>query len=599
MKRKVKRKLSPGRVTVIICITVQLLIALGLAEMYSLTGWFALQPLVLLMLTPALVQAVLLLPLGKTPDCPECVAEAHEEEETEEKPKTKAERKARRKAKRLALRRRIDHGFTCWYAKRRDWIVIILSAVVLIGAHALFWKLPVEKMQNITFVMPVLLAVLFVIHVAMEFWCKMMTETANAYNAAQLKGLRGSFMLMRVGYLLAIVTAVLKLIGIFDANSILNVLLSILFVYETVFLAFTLTVRAIRKELRTEPEVLVSVIGAGSNTNILGYLEENTGITMRSLWSLQLVKRVLPVAVMGVALAIWLSTCVVQIESTQQGALFRLGKLQKETLKPGVHLTLPWPLDQVEVYDTQAVQKVTIGYSRQENTDNYWTKGHEGEEYRLLLGGGEEIACINLVVQYRIGDLMQYIKGSSDPEAILQAQAYEIVTERTISTDLDSLLAEDREEFAKSFATELAQRMEDCQTGLEVVDVVLESIHPPMEIASVYQDIISAGIDAQYIVLMAQANADFTVKEAQKSAVETVSNAEVRQMESVAAANAAVADFMAAAEADSQYSQAYRFQKYIQAVTQAYGGAKIIIVGEGVDAGNIYLGTIPGVTVTP
>ncbi len=598
MKRPGKRNFSPGRVTVIICIAAQLLIALGLAEMYSLTGWFALQPLMLLMLTPALVQVVLLLPAGKMPDCPTC-AEGAPEEMPVEKPKTKAERKARRKARRTAFRSKISHSVVCWYTKRRDWIVTVAVAAVLIGIHILFWKLPVEKMPKLTFVTPVLLAVLFVVHIALEFWCKTMATTADAYNSAQLKGLRGNFMLVRVGYLLTIVTVVLQLIGVFDATGILKVLLSILFVYETVFLAFTLAVRAIRRELRTEPEVLVSLIGSGSNTDILGYLEENTGITMRSLWSLQLVKKVLPVAVMGIALTIWLSTCVVQIEATQQGALFRMGKLQPETLKPGMHLTLPWPLDRVETYDTQSVKKATIGYSRQTNTDNYWTKGHEGEEYRLLLGGGEEIACINLVVQYRIEDLMQYIKGSAEPEAILQAQAYEIVTERTISTDLDSLLAEDREKFSKSFAQELAQRMDTCGTGLEVVDVVLESIHPPMEIASVYQDIISAGIDAEYIVLTAQSSADYTVKEAQSAAVEKVGNANIRQLEDVAAANAAVADFMAAAQADDEFSQAYRFQKYIQAVAKAYGDAKIIIVGDGVDAGNIYLGSVPVGTVKP
>jgi regulator of protease activity HflC (stomatin/prohibitin superfamily) len=476
---------------------------------------------------------------------------------------------------------------------------VILTAAVLIAGHMLFWKLPVPLFQKLTFVTPVLLCVLFVIHIAMEFWCKMVIGTASAYNAAQLKGLRGNFMLVRIGYLLAIATAVLKLIGIYDAGNILKVLLSILFVYETVFLLFTLAVRAIRKELRTQPEVLVSIIGAGSDTNILRYLEDNTGITMRSLWSLQLVKKVLPVAVMGVALTVWLSTCVVQIEAHQQGALFRMGKLQPKPLQPGMHLTLPWPLDRTEVYDTDSVKKVTIGYSREENMDNYWTKGHGGEEFRLLLGGGEEVASINLVVQYRIGDLMQYIKGSAAPESILQAQAYEIVTERTISTDLDSLLAEDREAFSESFAEELSERMQSCGTGLQIVDVVLESIHPPVEIAYVYQNIISAGIEAEYLILMSETRAIETVRRAEKDAVKTVSDAQVRQLEGVASAKASVAEFLASVEADGTYADSYRYQKYIQAIAAAYGDAKIIIVGEGVDGGNIYLGSVPVGTIVP
>ncbi len=581
MKRPGKRKLSAGKLTVLITIAVQFLIAAGIAEIYMLTGWFALQPLTLLVLLPALVQLVLLLPLGKVPDCPECGEEA--EEDGEEKPKTKAARKLRRKARRLAFRRRLSYKLQCWYAKRRDWILMILAAVAMIVVHVAFWKLKQDVAQKLTFLVPVVLAVLFVLHIALEFWCKMMTEAASDYNAAQLKGLRGNFMLARIGYLLVIAASVLELLDIYNATKILKVLLSILFVYATVFLAFTLAVRAIRKELRTKPEVLVSLIGAGSNTNVLGYLEENTGITMRSLWSLHLVKKVLPLAVMGIVLAIWLSTCVVQIESNQQGALFRMGKLRPETMDPGIHLKLPWPMDRVDVYDTQSVQKVTIGYSRETDTDNYWTKGHDGEEHRLLLGGGEEIASINLVVQYRIGDLMQYIKGSAAPESILEAQAYEIVTARTISTDLDSLLAEDREVFAKTFAEELSQRMEECGTGLEVVDVVLESIHPPVEIASVYQDIISAGIDAEYIILVAQQNAIITINDAEREAVTLVSDANVRQYESVARANSSVALFMAAVEADETYGASYRYLKTIQAYMASYGYVKLYIAGEGVE----------------
>ena len=88
MMRPGKRKLSPGRGTVIFCIVVQFFIALGLFELYTLTGWFALQPLMLLMLIPALVQAVLLLPKGATPDC-QC--EEVPQEQPEEKPKTTLE----------------------------------------------------------------------------------------------------------------------------------------------------------------------------------------------------------------------------------------------------------------------------------------------------------------------------------------------------------------------------------------------------------------------------------------------------------------------------------------------------------------------------
>ena len=566
MKKPAKRRLPADKLTVLLCSAAQLIIGAALIETYMLTRWIPLVLLGLLQLLPAAIQVVLLLPRG---------SKAAEGEEAS------------------GFFQKIKIGLCSRYEKRREWIVVILSLVLVVAGHTLFWKITPSATDRLNYVIPVILAVLFVVSIALELWCKAVAANAEAYQAAQLKGLRSNLMLMRIGYLLVLVTAVIRLLGFYDATAVVKVLLGILFVYESVFLLFTMAVRTIRKELRTCPEVLVSLIGIGSDTNVLGYLEENTGITMRSLWSLKLIKRLLPGAVLGIALILWLSTGVVQIEANQQGALFRFGKMKDEPLQPGFHLTLPWPADKVEVYDTRSIQKLTIGYVPSENMDNLWTIAHGGEEYRLLLGNGEEIASVNLVIEYRISDLAKYIKNAATPEALMQAQAYEIVTERTISTNLDALLAADREVFSESFRQELTQRQEESQTGLEVVNVVLESIHPPVEIASAYQDIISAGIDAEYYLLLANTEANRYIMDARKTAEELVGEATANQYLQVANATSSVSEFMAAVEADGTYPDSYRFQKYMHAITKAYGNAKIIIVSEGVDEGNIYIGSLP------
>jgi hypothetical protein len=49
---------------------------------------------------------------------------------------------------------------------------------------------------------------------------------------------------------------------------------------------------------------------------------------------------------------------------------------------------------------------------------------------------------------------------------------------------------------------------------------------------------------------------------------------------------------MASVAADNEYSDAYRYYKYIKAIASAYGGARLVIVGEGIDSSNIYFGNI-------
>lgn len=517
---------------------------------------------------PALVQLILLLPRCKAPEPPETVPEG--------------------KKIKVKLRQFFYH-FKCRYAKWRNALAVILIGIAALGIHLVFWRFTKLSGSALNYLIPVVLAVVFVISVAFEKWCSHAFDADDAYTAALLQSISGAFLLLRVAVILCAVAITLALIGIFDARGIVRVLLSILFVYETAALSFCACVRLIRKDLDTKPELLVNLIALGTDINILTYLEENTGITMRSLWSLRLIKQILPGAVLAVALLVWLSTCFVQIDVHQQGALFRFGKLQDDALEPGLHLTLPWPFDKTDIYDTGAIQKVTIGYIPTGQQDNTWTKAHGEEEYLLLLGNGNEMVSINLQVEYRIDNLLDYVRSSASPESLLQAQAYEIVTERTIVTDLDSLLAADRESFSRTFQEELTRRIAPYNTGLAVVNVVLESIHPPVSIADVYQDTVSAGIVASEILLDAESTAATRILSAQQQTEKIISYFLTEKNRLIGEAQAAVTEFMASAAADEAYRDAYRFYKYLDAITQTYQNSVLILAGNGIDTSKIII----------
>jgi regulator of protease activity HflC (stomatin/prohibitin superfamily) len=305
-----------------------------------------------------------------------------------------------------------------------------------------------------------------------------------------------------------------------------------------------------------------------------------------------LIKKIVPFALAFSALVLWLSTGIVQIESYQQGALYRLGNLESDSLSPGMHLTLPWPLDRVEIYDTETVNEITIGYLATDATDNLWTEAHGNNEYKLLLGGGNELVSINLRIEYKIGDLGRFLKCSSSPAKLLESTAYETVTNKTINTDLDTLLATDRAEFSKSFEKELTKRIAKYNTGIEIVGVVIESIHPPVEVANIYQQIISAGIEAEKIVLDAQAQAGVTVSQAQSEHDRNINIATSESHKQIADAQSAVAEFTASVENDKNYGDGYRYYKYLEAIKKAYSGAKLIIVGDGIDSSSLYLGSV-------
>ena len=68
--------------------------------------------------------------------------------------------------------------------------------------------------------------------------------------------------------------------------------------------------------------------GGQKGSGALTWLEQHTGISMRSLWSLKFIKMILPSCARRCS-CWWLSTCVVQVETYQQGALYRFGSLAR------------------------------------------------------------------------------------------------------------------------------------------------------------------------------------------------------------------------------------------------------------------------------
>ena len=559
-----------------------LLISAGEMALWLVSGYAPVLALALLQMMAGAVNLLLLLPLGKS----HALAALPVPQE--------GKKKNIFKCALVWLGNQLRKAANFWH-RRRDVLVALLLAATIFAANYFFWpnvKVP-SNSGKLAYWIPVALVGAFVLSVALEKICAHATageETASRW-AAMAGNLKDAMLLGRIGQVLTATAMVLTLTGLYNPHLILQIILLLLFLYETVLLLLSAAIRLIRKELGTMPKFPLSVKAMGQ-AGLLNYLEENTGITMRSLWSIRLIRQILPGVVLFIVLLTWLFSGMIQIDAHQEGALYRLGRLQNETLKPGIHLTLPWPFDKVEVYDTQSLRKVVVGYVPNGMNDNTWTENHGTEEYRLLLGGGNEMVSINLQVEYRISDLNRYLQASASAQSLLSAASYEIVTARTIATDIDTLLSADRTVFSQTFQQELEDRMKNYDLGIQVTNVVLESIHPPVEVAPVYQDVISAGIRAKQLILEAQREAALETTAAKQQAASNISTATKLMHQNVATAKGAVAEFMAAVEAYNGEPAAYTYYKYMNALADAYNRGVLILVGEGVDEGALVIGDL-------
>lgn len=590
-----KRK-SSGTIPLLICIAVLVACQIGAEVLYTATKYLPFCLFGLICLMPALTLFSVILFRFEIPlkEKREASTDVDESPDVESKRRKGLRRTASGIGGALAGAFRACAKF---YNKRRTVIAsaVALAINVILQIRFFVMLMRMTSIYTLSYAYLIAVIVVFIVLLSVEKWTAHISEDGrDEFFTAMKKNIRSVLILIRTALLLLGVCMVLKLLGVYDAQSILRIVLAVFWYYTSLFMIASFAVALIKKTLFVSPAFNIPTpfsIGS-SGFGLIAYLEENTGITMRSLWSIRMIKGLIPYTLLAIGMVFWLSTGIVQVEAYEHAAVYRFGYLSEDPLEPGLHLTLPWPLDKVEKYDTETVKKLVIGYKSVEDSDNTWSGEHGTSEYRLLLGSVDELVSINLRIEYKISDLYKYVKSSASPDKLLEAQTYNLVTSKTMHTDLETLLTIDRNAFSSQFRQELIEQIKVYDTGIEIVSVVLESIHPPIDVADVYQGIVSAEIDAERIILEAEAYATTTVTKAEAQSYKDISQANADKYSKVADAEAAVAEFMAGVEADKAYPDSYRYYKYMSAITKAYGSAKLVIVGDGIDSSNIYFGNI-------
>ncbi len=511
------------------------------------------------------------------------------------------------KKRKKVRRKRTDVFRKCWrglielVGRKAAWVALlslaVLFAMTLYRFYLAFRYYYIATVQ-IGYLAVTLLLILMFVCIVLDKWCfwaqKNLSEE-DRLEVAILHDLRIAFKFTKVCALFCAGVIVLRLIGIWDAQRVLSYVLVAIGLYCCVFYLISVLSRMIRGELVTYPRLAIPLPFTGKNEDddmhILTHLETNTGITFRSLWSLHYIQKALPYTVFGAVLVFWLATGLVQVGANETGVRYRFGKLDESgLLEPGLHLTLPWPFDKTEIYDTGSVREMVIGYDSDRTQDNLWTEEHGNNEYRLLLGEGNELVSVNLRIKYVIDDMWEYVTVSADPAKILSAEAYELITNRIISTDLNELLSQDRSALSDELHASLNAELEHEAIGLSVVQVIVENIHPPVDVADVYQQMVSAEIQAEQMMLEAESIATVKLFNAQTSYELAVQEAWEKYYTKVAEAKAEVTEFMAAAAADNSYSEAYRYYQYLNALMEALQDSKLYLLGTDIDAESLFFG---------
>ncbi|REJ83654.1 MAG: protease modulator HflK [Planctomycetota bacterium] len=331
-----------------------------------------------------------------------------------------------------------------------------------------------------------------------------------------------------------------------------------------------------------------------SSTNPVGALfdltERRFGLSFRSSWTLKFLRRsVLPVG-LGSVLVVWLSTVCVVIEPHQLGVREAFGRCDRELLEPGLHAKLPWPLGVVHRAPVRTIRTMQIGFSdpndaatvaKDERRSLLWTQPH-AEEFALVLGTQTEVVAINAVVYYRVQNnpeaVFDYVYHTANPEAALENYAYRALMEETQTASLTDLLSRDREQFAARVEERLNDYSRQSRLALDVVDVALINLHPPVEAASHYLDVVNAQVDAERVVVEAQGAADAMVFDASSSSDALVSRSKVEAARRVSEAGRESSEFDAIRRAYEADPETFQLRLWYETLESSLASRRVFVI---------------------
>ena len=234
------------------------------------------------------------------------------------------------------------------------------------------------------------------------------------------------------------------------------------------------------------------------------------------------------------------------VSPEQRGIIEHFGSLDigSRIVGPGLHVKWPWPVDYVYIEDTERIHQLEVGYLQGgKDTDSVmvsrkpllWGEKHYEYEYQLLVATDVEkaekegavpvsIVIAAVPVQYKVKNIYDYVYNHASPKAMLEAVCYRELVRYAASAKIEtetfaednkvyqeSLLGAGRGEAAKVLALRIQDKADEIGLGVEIVSVGLQGVHPPVDVAVDYENVIGSVQQRQATILEAIAEKNRTL----------------------------------------------------------------------------------------
>lgn len=206
-----------------------------------------------------------------------------------------------------------------------------------------------------------------------------------------------------------------------------------------------------------------------------------------------------------VLVGLWLASGIYIVEPDEVGVVQRFGAYHRTT-EPGPHYHLPYPMERVQTPKVTKIQRVEIGFR---GSTAFVTQG--GAQIRLvpeeslMLTGDENIVDVQFIVQYQIADAEKYLFRVANPEKTVKDAAEAAMREVIGYNKIDAALTDGKLSIQNDTRALMQRILDTYESGIRVVTVQLQDVHPPRQVIDAFKDVASAKEDKSRFINEAEA----------------------------------------------------------------------------------------------
>jgi membrane protease subunit HflK len=231
-----------------------------------------------------------------------------------------------------------------------------------------------------------------------------------------------------------------------------------------------------------------------------------------------------PKIVVLVLVVLWVASGIYIVEPDEAGIVQRFGAYAYST-GPGPHYHLPFPVESVKTPKVSQVRRVEVGFRSSLSREGTILQNKPVPEESLMLTGDENIVDVQFIVQYQIGNPVEYLFRVDHPDETLKSAAEAAMREVIGNAKIDSVLTSGKVKVQTDTKSLLQGMLDRYGSGIDVVAVQLQDVHPPKEVVDAFKDVASAREDKVRFVNEADAYANDILPKARGRAAAVINEA--------------------------------------------------------------------------